>query len=60
MTCGHCLAAVTDELRRIPDVRDVAVDLHPGGDSPVTITSDADLDPAAVRAAVEEAGYSQL
>ena len=36
----------------------MAVDLHEGGDSPVRVTSSTDLDPAAVRAAVEEAGYT--
>jgi len=36
----------------------VAVDLHPGEDSPVTITSEAPLDPAVIADAVAEAGYS--
>lgn len=57
MTCGHCSASVTEELSALPGVTAVAVDLHPGEDSPVTITSEAPLDPAAVAAAVEEAGY---
>jgi copper chaperone CopZ len=54
MTCGHCVAAVTEEIVQIPGVADVAIDLESGA---VTVTSDAGLDPAAVRAAVEEAGY---
>ena len=54
MTCGHCVAAVTEELSALPSVTDVAVDLESGS---ATITSDADLDAGAVRAAVEEAGY---
>ena len=58
MTCGHCVTAVTQELTALPGVTDVAVDLHEGDDSPVRVTSSTDLDPAAVRAAVEEAGYS--
>jgi copper chaperone len=58
MTCGHCVSAVTQELSALPGVSDVAVDLHEGGDSPVRFTSSTDLDAAAVRAAVEEAGYS--
>ncbi len=57
MTCGHCVAAVTDELRRVEGVEDVAVDLVPGGVTPVTVTSRGPLDEAAVRAAVDEAGY---
>ena len=57
MTCGHCEAAVKEELGALAGVSDVAVDLNAGGDSPVTITSSNDLDDAAIRAAVDEAGY---
>lgn len=57
MTCGHCSAAVSGELSALPGVTAVAVDLHPGEDSPVSITSEAPLDADAVRAAVVEAGY---
>ncbi|MEO7131159.1 MAG: heavy metal-associated domain-containing protein [Dermatophilaceae bacterium] len=58
MTCQHCSSSVTEELSAIPGVREVSVDLHAGEDSPVTISSDTPLDPAAVSAAVAEAGYS--
>ncbi|MFC7501228.1 heavy-metal-associated domain-containing protein [Nocardioides sp. CPCC 206347] len=54
MTCGHCVASVTEEVQEIPGVQDVAIDLPTGA---VTITSAEILDDAAVRAAVEEAGY---
>lgn len=54
MTCGHCVNAVTEELTRIPGVRDVRVDLGTGR---VTVTSDAPLSDADVAAAVDEAGY---
>ena len=57
MTCGHCEAAVKEELGGLPGVSDVAVELNAGGDSPVTITSSNELDDAAIRAAVDEAGY---
>ena len=57
MTCGHCVTAVTTELSAIPGVTAVEVDLHAGGITPVTIVSESDLDPAAVAAAVDEAGY---
>jgi len=57
MTCGHCVLAVTDEVSAISGVTDVSIDLVEGGDSSVTITSDAPLDFEAVRAAVDEAGY---
>lgn len=58
MTCGHCVNAVTEELSALPGVQTVNVDLVSGGDSPVTVTSDAALDEAQVRDAVAEAGYT--
>ena len=54
MTCGHCVASVTEEVQEIAGVEDVAVDLASGA---VTVTSAEPLDETAVRAAVEEAGY---
>ena len=58
MTCGHCSSAVSQELSALPGVMAVAVDLHPGEASGVTITSTSPLDPVAVEAAVAEAGYA--
>ncbi len=57
MTCGHCVQAVTQELTALDGVQDVAVELVPDGTSRVTVTSAAPLDDAAVRAAIDEAGY---
>ena len=57
MTCGHCVAAVTEELRRLDGVSAVEVDLNAGGPSRVTVTSTALLPEDAVRGAVDEAGY---
>jgi copper chaperone CopZ len=54
MTCGHCVTAVTEEVSQLPGVTAVDVDLASGG---LTVTSQSSLDAAAVRAAVEEAGY---
>jgi copper chaperone len=54
MTCGHCVAAVTDEISRLDHVINVLVDLPSGS---VTIESDGPIDPIAVAAAVDEAGY---
>ncbi len=54
MTCGHCVASVTEEVSEVAGVTDVQVDLASGA---VTVTSDAPVDDAAVRAAVEGAGY---
>ncbi len=55
MTCGHCVSSVTEEVSAVPGVSAVDVDLESGG---LTVSSDAPVDGAAVRAAVEEAGYS--
>ena len=55
MTCGHCVSSVTEEVRELPGVRSVQVDLATGQ---VTVTSDAPVGPDQVRAAVEQAGYS--
>lgn len=57
MTCGHCVTAVTEELEAIAGVRDVQIELVPGAASTVTVSSEHDLDRAAVAAAVDEAGY---
>ena len=57
MTCGHCVNSVTEELTELDGVTAVDVDLVSGGTSKVTVTSDAPLDDATVRAAVDEAGY---
>lgn len=54
MTCGHCVRAVSGELGKLAGVTDVAVDLDTGQ---VTVTSHSPLDPTAVRAAIDEAGY---
>jgi copper chaperone CopZ len=54
MTCGHCVASVTEEVQGIPGVENVDVVLETGA---VTITSAEPIDAAAVRSAVEEAGY---
>jgi copper chaperone len=55
MTCGHCVASVTEELLEIPGVESVDVTLATGE---VVITSNAPVEPAAVEAAVAEAGYA--
>ena len=54
MTCGHCVASVTEEISEIAGVENVDVALETGA---VTVTSAEPLDESAVRTAVEEAGY---
>jgi len=54
MTCGHCVAAVTEEVGAIAGVTDVAVDLASGR---VTVGGGREVTAAEMAAAVDEAGY---
>lgn len=54
MTCGHCVASVTEEVQDIPGVEKVDVVLETGS---LTVTSEEPVHADAVKAAVEEAGY---
>ena len=58
MTCAHCVSAVTTELSALPGVTAVDVDLQGGAITPITVISNTELDPAAVAAAIDEAGYT--
>jgi len=59
MTCGHCADAVTRELRAVvSESLNVDATVVDGGESTVRIESDGPLPEAAVREAIEEAGYS--
>jgi copper chaperone len=60
MTCDHCVRAVSEELKNLDGVSEVAVDLVPGGVSAVTVTSETRLTGDAVAAALEEAGEYHL
>jgi len=53
MTCGHCVAAVTEEVGQIPGVTDAKVTLEGGR---LTVTSDAPVDFDRIVEAVAEAG----
>jgi copper ion binding protein len=53
MSCDHCVAAVSQEVGRLPGVSSVDVDL---GTKLVRVEG-AGLDDAAVVAAIDEAGY---
>ena len=60
MTCGHCVSAVSSEIREIPGVTDVTVDLAAGGTSTVTVTSDTPVSETDVATALDEAGDYHL
>ena len=54
MSCDHCVKAITGEVTQLDGVDAVAVDLST---KTVTVTG-ADVDDAAVTAAIDEAGYT--
>ena len=53
MTCQHCVDAITTEVGQVDGVADVVVDL-----TAKTVTVEGGADDAAIRAAIDEAGYS--
>jgi copper chaperone len=53
MHCGHCKAAVTEEVQRVPGVSSVDVDL----DAKLVRVEGSGVDEASVVAALAEAGY---
>lgn len=52
MTCGHCVAHVTEEVSAIPGVTDVQV----AQAGPMQVTSTTEIEFAKIEAAVKEAG----
>jgi len=54
MSCGHCASSVREEIADIPGVNAVDVDVASGT---VTIDSEAPVETAAIKNAVEDAGY---
>ena len=55
MTCGHCEMSVREEVEEIPGATVSQVSHETGR---LVVDSDQPVDDAAVKAAVEEAGYS--
>ena len=53
MSCGHCKAAVTEEVSAVGGVESVDVDL----DTKLVVVHGESLDDTALRAAIDEAGY---
>ena len=53
MSCGHCKAAVEEEVSRVPGVEFVNADL----DSKLVVVRGDGLDDGSLRAAIDEAGY---
>jgi copper ion binding protein len=53
MSCQHCVDAITEEVGSVDGVDSVSVDLGAN-----TVTVEGSADDAAVRAAIDEAGYA--
>jgi copper chaperone CopZ len=56
MTCSHCQVAVTDEVTKVAGVTAVHVDLQ----TKLVQIDGSEIDPAAVVAAIDEAGYDAV
>jgi copper chaperone len=56
MSCGHCRSAVDAQVTKVPGVASVDVDLDRG----LVRVHGAAVDPAAVVAAIDEAGYDAV
>ena len=54
MTCGHCVKAVSEEVGQVSGVFHVSVDLDKG----LVTVKGSGIDDAAIKAAVDEAGYA--
>jgi copper chaperone CopZ len=53
ISCGHCTRAIEEEVALVVGVESVSADV----DSKRVVVRGADLDDAAIRAAIDEAGY---
>jgi copper chaperone len=53
MSCEHCRTAISEEVGAVPGVESVNVDLT----AKVVTVHGAEIDDAAVRRAIDEAGY---
>ena len=53
MSCGHCKAAVEEEVGRVPGVDSVVADPN----TKLVVVRGDGLEDAALRAAIDEAGY---
>jgi len=53
MSCGHCKAAVEQEVGRVPGVQSVSADFE----SKLVVVRGERLEDEALRAAIDEAGY---
>lgn len=60
LTCGHCVASVTEEIEALEAVTSVSIELVAGGISTATISSTGPLSTSEISEAVAEAGYTLI
>ena len=53
MSCGHCVNAITSEVKLLTGITDVAIDLE----TKVVLVTGSELNDAAIREAISEAGF---
>lgn len=53
MSCAHCVASITGEVSEVNGVTGVSIDL----DTKLVTITGTDLEDAALRAAIDEAGF---
>lgn len=57
VSCQHCVAAVTSEVKKVSGVQEVMVDLS---SKVVTVAHAESVAPATIVAAIKEAGYDEV
>jgi copper chaperone len=53
MSCGHCVNAITSEVKLLTGITDVAIDLE----TKIVLVTGSDLNDVAIREAISEAGF---
>jgi copper chaperone len=53
MSCGHCVNAITTEVKLLTGITDVAIDLE----TKIVLVTGSELNDAAIREAISEAGF---
>ncbi len=53
MSCGHCVNAITSEVKLLTGITDVAIDLE----TKTVLVTGSELNDAAIREAISEAGF---
>jgi copper chaperone len=53
MSCGHCVNAITSEVKLLTGITDVAIDLE----TKIVLVTGSELNDAAIREAISEAGF---